>query len=294
MTDATPIQTAAAAPESITLHRAEGTFFTLSIYPAADPAAPAILIQPAMGVKAGYYTPLATALQQAGNNVAVAELRGHEERGGRRPGWRYDFGYHEMLTEDWPQAVIAVKARFPAAPLYLYGHSLGGQISSIYAAHHPEQLAGLILTAVSSVHWKLWPLPFWPYSQAAVLAGRLLGHFPGGTFRFAGREARGVIADWGRQARTGRFRFGRPRKTDHDSVLATLTLPVLAISLQGDFFAPKHAMNDIVRRFPKAAVTRHHLDPQALGFEGIDHFRWVRRPQVVLPQIRDWLAARGH
>lgn len=242
-------------PEIIRLQRSEGTSFALQIYPAADATAPAILIQPAMGVKAGYYTPLASALREAGYNIAVAELRGHEEHGGRKPGRDYDFGYHELLTEDWPQAVAAVKARFPGAPFYLYGHSLGGQVSAIYAAHHPEQLDGLILTAVSSVHWKLWPLPFWPYSQAAVLTAKLLGHFPGAAFKFAGREARSVIADWGRQARTGRFWFGRPERVDHDAVLATLTLPVLAISLQGDFFAPEHAMNDIVRRFPKAAVT---------------------------------------
>jgi predicted alpha/beta hydrolase len=128
-------------PEIIRLQRNEGTSFALTVYPAANTrdgiGAPAILIQPAMGVKAGYYAPLATALAETGHNVAVSELRGHEESGGRRPGRNYDFGYHEMLTEDWPQAVAAVKARFSGAPFYLYGHSLGGQISAIYAAHHP-------------------------------------------------------------------------------------------------------------------------------------------------------------
>lgn len=101
-----------------------------------------------------------------------------------------------------------------------------------------------------------------------------------------------MIADWGRQARTGRFWFGKPERIDHDAVLATLTLPVLAISLQGDFFAPKHAMNDVVRRFPKAELTRQHLDPKAMGIDGIDHFRWARKPQVVLPTLLDWLKSR--
>jgi predicted alpha/beta hydrolase len=276
------------APERIRLHRAEGTSFAVHLFPAAYAAAPAILIEPAMGVKAGYYLPLAAALNEAGCNVAIAELRAHEESGGRKPARSYDFGYHEMLTEDWPLAIQAVKARFPNAPFYLLGHSLGGQISSIYAAHHPEQLAGLILIACSSVHWKLWPKAFLLYSQAMVLIGRMIGHFPGHRFGFAGREARSVIADWGRQARTGRFCFGHPR-VDHDRHLATLTLPVLAISFQGDFFAPKHAMDGLLGKFPKAQLTRHHLDPKAMGFEGIDHFRWVRKPQIVLPMIREWL-----
>ena len=278
-----------AAPERATLTRKEGTSFALLLFPAADPAAPAILIEPAMGVKAGYYTPLAEALRESGCNVAVAELRGHEESGGRQPGWGYDFGYHEMLTEDWPQAIQAVKVRFPTAPFYLFGHSLGGQISALYAAHNPQQLNGLILTAVSSVDWKLWGLPFLIYSQVVVLAGYLIGHFPGQRFRFAGREARSVMADWGRQARTGRYRFGKLR-IDHDEVLATMTLPVLAISLQGDFFAPKHAMNGLLAKFPQAQLSRHHLDPKAMGVDGVDHFRWVRKPQVVLPTITEWLA----
>lgn len=278
----------ATAPENLRLHRAEGTSFALQLFPSGNPTAPAILIEPAMGVKAAYYTALAGALQQAGYNAAIAELRGHEEHGGRRPSRSYDFGYHEMLTEDWPLAVRAMKARFPAAPFYLLGHSLGGQISSIYAAHHPEQLAGLILIACSSVHWKLWPKAFLAYSQMVVLIGRLVGHFPGKRFGFAGREARSVMADWGRQARTGRFRFGRPR-VDHDLHLAEMVLPVLAISFEGDFFAPRKAMDGLLGKFPKAQLSRHHLDPKALGFEGIDHFRWARKPQLVLPVIREWL-----
>ncbi len=279
------------APETIRLQRSEGTSFALQVYAAADTSAAAILIQPAMGVKAGYYTPLASALRDAGYNVAVAELRGHEETGGRLPGRDYDFSYHELLTEDWPQAIAAVKARFPGAPVYLFGHSLGGQVSMLHAGQHQDQLAGLILVAISSVHWKLWGVGFWFYSQAAVLTARLLGHFPGKTFRFAGREARGVIADWARQARTGDFILGRDR-INHKDALAGVTLPVLAISLQGDFFAPKRATDDLIAKIPRAAVSRQHLDPRAMGIDGIDHFRWVRKPQVVLPTLLDWLKSR--
>lgn len=290
MTDASPIQSAA-APETVTLPRAEGTSFALSIFPAAEPAAPAILIEPAMGVKAGYYLKLAEALCAAGYNTAIAELRGHEARGGKRPGWRYDFGYHEMLHEDWPQAVAAVKARFPGVPLYLLGHSLGGQISCLYAAAYPGSIAGLILIACSSVHWRLWPRAFLPYSQIIGATGRLLGHFPGQRFRFAAREARTVMADWARQARTGHFRFGRPR-VDYEDKLAAVTLPAIGISFTTDFFATRRAMDGLLGKLPQLQLERHHLDPKALGFEKIDHFRWARQPAIVLPLVKAWLEAR--
>lgn len=288
MTEASPITPPAAAPETIALPRAEGTAFALSVFPAADATAPAILIEPAMGVKAGYYLKLAAALCAAGQNVAIAELRGHEAQGGRRPGWGYDFGYHEMLHEDWPMAVAAVKARFPAAPVYLLGHSLGAQISCLYAAAYPGSVAGLILIACSSVHWKLWPKAFLPYSQVIGLTGRLLGHFPGHRFRFAAREARTVMADWARQARTGRFRFGRPR-VDYEDRLADVTLPAIGISFSTDFFATRRAMDGLLGKMPKLRLERHHLDPKVLGFERIDHFRWVRQPAIVLPLVTAWL-----
>lgn len=279
------------SPEIIRLQRSEGTSFALTIYAASDPAAPVLLIQPAMGVMAGYYDRLAEALCAAGCNVAVSELRAHEAEGGRSPGRDYDFSYDDMLRQDWPQAVAAVKARFPAAPLYLFGHSLGGQISMLYAGQNPEQLAGLVLVAISSVHWKIWGFAFLLYSQVAVLIARLLGHFPGKAFRFAGREARGVIADWARQARTGDFILGKER-FNHKGALAGVTLPVLAVSLQGDFFAPKRATDDLIAKIPRAQLSRHHLDPKAMGIEGVDHFRWARKPEVVVPTILDWVKQR--
>jgi predicted alpha/beta hydrolase len=277
--------------ETIPLARHEGTRFALTVYPAAAPAAPVLLIQPAMGVQAGYYDKLAMALRDNGCHVVVSELRGHEAEGGRRPGRSYDFSYHEMMAEDWPQAIAAVKARFAGAPLYLLGHSLGGQVSALYAANHPGSVDGLILIACCSIHWKLWGSAFLAYSQAATLTARLLGHFPGKVFRFAGREARGVIADWARQARTGDFRTGRHR-VNHKDALAAMTLPVLAISLQGDFFAPKHAMDDLLAKFSGVKLSRHHLDPKAMGIEGIDHFRWARKPETVVPTVLEWLEAQ--
>lgn len=278
-------------PETIRLQRSEGTSFALTVYPASDPAASVLLIQPAMGVKARYYDRLAEALRAAGCNVVVSELRAHETEGGRSPGRDYDFSYDDMLRQDWPQAVAAVKTRFPSAPLYLFGHSLGGQVSMLYAGQAQDQLAGLILVAISSVHWKLWGVGFWLYSQTAVLTARLLGHFPGKVFRFAGREARGVIADWARQARTGDFILGKER-LNHKAALAGVTLPVLAVSLQGDFFAPKRATDDLVAKIPQAQLSRHHLDPKAMGIDGVDHFRWARKPEVVVPTIISWLKSR--
>ncbi|MFT4286541.1 alpha/beta fold hydrolase [Nocardioides sp.] len=258
------------------LARAEGTSYTLTTWPTDAPAAPVVVIAAAMGMPAGYYHRFGAALAAAGINAALPELRGHEESGGRVPGRDYDFGYADMV-EDLATAVEATRERFPGAPVVLLGHSMGGQIAMMYAARQPDTLAGLALVASSTPYWRHW-------SPALLVGGRLfpalatvLGHFPGQRFRFAGRESRGTIRDWGHLARTGRFVVG-------EDGLADVRLPVLAISVEGDRLGPARAVDALVAKIPNATVEREHLD-----IEGIDHFKWVRRPEVVVPRIHEWI-----
>lgn len=273
--------------EIVVLNRAVDTSFQLTVYAAAGPAAPVFLLQPAMGTKAGYYGRLAQALQAAGFTAVISELRGHEKSGGRRASRSYDFGYDEMVNEDLAQAVTAVRARFPEAPLYLLGHSLGGQLCSLYAAQHPGEVDGMVLIASAAIHWRHYGWRFLPLSQFFGVTARVVGHFPGKRVGFAGREARTVMADWARVARTGRFATGSPR-VDREDELAKVDVPVLAISLTGDTFAPRKAVDALADKLASAEITRLHLTPD----EPTDHFKWVRRPETVVPTITDWLADR--
>lgn len=274
-------------PETVVLRRAEGTSFQLTVYTATDAAAPTFLVQPAMGAKAGYYGRLAEALQAAGFGAVISELRGHEESGGRPASRGYDFGYDEMVSEDLAQAVATVRERFPDAPLHLLGHSLGGQLSCLYAAQHPGEVDGLVLIASAAVHWRNYGWRFLPLSQAFGLTAKALGHFPGKRVGFASREARTVMADWAHVARTGRFATGSPR-VDREDELAKVDLPVLAISLTGDTFAPRKAVDALADKLAHADLTRRHLTPD----EPTDHFKWARRPESVVPTIGEWVSAR--
>lgn len=271
--------------ETVVLHRAEGTSFQLTVYAATDPTAAVFLIEPAMGTKAGYYGRLAEALQSAGFGAVIAELRGHEASGGRRASRGYDFGYDELVNEDLAQAVAAVRERFPDAPLQLLGHSLGGQLSALYAAQHPGEVDGLVLIASAAIHWRHYGWRFLPLSQFFGITAKAVGHFPGKRVGFASREARTVMADWARVARTGRFATGSPR-VDREDELAKVDLPVLVISLTGDRFAPRKAVDALAAKLAHADLTRRHLTPD----EPVDHFSWARRPETVVPAIADWLA----
>ncbi|SFC17832.1 Predicted alpha/beta hydrolase [Nocardioides terrae] len=262
----------------IVLERAEGTSSTLTIWPAADPAAVVALIVPAMGMPASYYHRFGEALAAAGMHCSLMELRGHEASGGRIPGRDYDLGYADM-ADDLDDAVRATRRALPGASVLLLGHSMGGQLATMYAALHPGRVAGIVLVASSTPHWRTWSPWILPLGVGFVGVSRLLGHFPGQRVKFAGREARGTMRDWAHLARTGRFVAGEDR-------LAGVDLPVLAISVEGDRLGPPRAVDALTAKVPNAHVTRDHLD-----VDGIDHFKWARRPEAVVPRIVAWAAS---
>ncbi|MCU0584159.1 MAG: alpha/beta fold hydrolase [Syntrophales bacterium] len=273
--------------EQIDITAIDGAASKITVFTADHAAeAPVLICMPAMGTAARFYEPLALPILREGWRFVTADLRGvglsavRVKRG-------VSFGYGDMVGSDWPAVVRKAQALFPGAPVYLLGHSLGGQLSALYLAANPAAAAGLILVAAPSVHWRGWDAPL----SAGVLAGtqaaravaELLGYFPGRKLGFGGTEARGVIRDWARQARTGRY---EPRGTSigYERLLAELEAPVLAFSFEDDFLSPPRAVGNLLAKMPRARVT--HV---TLAGDGLDHFRWVRNPDALVGMIREWL-----
>lgn len=275
---------------TVTVTREEGTSFAITLARSSAPDAPLVLVVPAMGLQARWYRHLLADLNEAGCHVAVAELRGHEVAGGRRPGRSYDFGYAELVA-DLARAVDALTEQGLPRP-YLLGHSLGGHIAAVYAARHPDTVVGLILVAAGSVHWRLWSLRHLLLTQTIAVSARPLGHFPGDWVGFGAREASTQMRDWARFARNGHLAFGEPRR-DHTTALAACDLPLLAVSLDGDTMAPRATVDGLGAMMPTTTLTRVHLDEPG-NREQLHHLCWARDPRLVTPHISAWLAEQRH
>jgi len=253
-----------------------------------------MVIMPAMGVKAGFYAPLANSLVKQGLNVVTADLRGHGQSG-IRPGRRTDFGYGEMVRYDWPCIIDRVKALFPHSAKIILGHSLGGQLSTLYLAEHPSEIERLILVAAPSLYYRDWPLPhsltLLFSTQVFWLVAAALGYFPGRRMGVGGTEALRLIRDWARLVRRGRYDMVNP-SLDYESLMGVLRIPLLALSFSDDGFAPRRAVDRFCSKMSSCSLTRWHIAPQDFGCDKLGHFWWVNQGEQLAERIFRWLNPR--
>lgn len=260
----------------------------LQIYPEPDGVedAPAVVVWPAMGVRARYYRPLAASLRRAGFAVIVADLRGTGEST-PAPSRASRYGYAE-LAADVAAVQEALKPRLDGRRRLVLGHSLGGQAALLHLALHggePTQsgVDGVVLVAVGLPYWRLYPrrrLPVLAMTQAIGATSALLRVWPG--WGFGGRQAMGVMRDWAYTARTGRF--PRLDGVDTEAALRRVRTPVLAISVDHDQYTPHETLDHICAKLESAPVTRERM-----SIEGADHFTWVRSADGIAARVAAWL-----
>lgn len=270
----------------------DGHRFEATLHRAASPTAPLLVFMAALGVRSRYYDKLGGAFAEAGIGFATFDWRGMDSSS-LRASHKVDWGYRELVEADLPVVLTALRERLPDAPLWIGGHSLGGQLSTLHASRHPESLCGLVLIASGTVHYRAWPTAtsragILALTQSAPLIAAAVGYYPGARLRFGGREARGLIGDWSRVARSGRY---RPRGSTHDyeATLAQLAKPVLALGFAGDHLSPARATAALLAKLPRCAQTQWRWSIEDSGGAALDHFNWAKRPDLVVPAVSGWI-----
>lgn len=248
-----------------------------------------VLWLPALGVAARNYLPFAQVLAEQGIAVALHEWRGmgsSDRRARRASNW----GYRELLALDIPASVSELRSAWPDARIWLGGHSLGGQLAALYASLHSGDHAGLLLIASGSPYWRRFPRPWLIGLFAACVPAiaAVCGYFPGRRLRFAGNEARSVMTDWARSARSGRYAVDG-MDVNLDAALHALALPIVALRLQNDWLAPLPSLQWLLGKMPKAPRWIELIGPNDLNDVPADHFAWMKSPFALASPIAAYL-----
>jgi predicted alpha/beta hydrolase len=251
------IRAADGFPLGATLHRGRGR--------------DALVVAGATGVPRRFYDGFArhAAGREAGPSVLTFDYRGV---GGSRPAGLRGFA---ATMRDWGELDLDAALRWALRELepdrlLVLGHSVGGQLLGHAAA--ADEAAAAWLVGSQSGHWRHWP----PAARAGIFAlwhglipalSRALGYFPSPWFGLGEPLPAGVARQWARWGRHPDYLLrDRPEAAAR---YARLHLPLAAVSLRGDFFAPERAVRALLAMYPNA---------QARLVDGGDvgHFAWFR------------------
>lgn len=272
----------------IPVQATDGHRFDLIHVPSSR-AKQALLFLPGMGLSARLFIPFARALAERGIEVFI-----HEWRGNGSSNWRAsrdcNWGYAELL-EDLGAARATVAERVDGDFL-LGGHSLGSQLACLSAAADAGSLSGLLVIAGGTPYWRAFGWPVQGMIMATMFAfptlGTLFGYYPGKRVGFAGNEARGIMADWARSARTGRYRPGGV-EGNLEAGLRALELPVLAVNMAGDWLGSRGSLNWLTAKLENCTVTTRVIDADIQGAKA-DHYAWMKHPAATANIIDAWLS----
>ncbi|WP_280247020.1 alpha/beta hydrolase family protein [Nocardia abscessus] len=284
--------------QTVPIQMPDGTMVPVRLVPAEgahrhpvtpDAPRPVLVIVPGLGVPAGYYELFASTLAKRGFDVAIGEMRGNGDSR-PKPSSSSTFGYHELVSVDFPAIFEVVREQFPDSTPYLLGHSMGGQLGVMYAARIRGRLGGLILIASGTPYYRGYrglSSPGMLVGTAAMsLTANLAGFWPGDRVAMGfGRQSKVLISDWARLARTGRF-VPVGADIDYEERIARLRLPVLSITMTGDDLTPPSSAEHLLEKLPNAEVTRWR-QPEPLGHNG-----WIRQCGSTVDQIEKWLRDR--
>lgn len=147
--------------------------------PNADPRGVICLVH-GLGEHSGRYAYVAGCLASAGYAVVAIDLRGH----GRSDGPRGHSPSNDQLMDDISRLVESGRSLYPAHPLFLYGHSLGGSLVLNFALRSKPLAAGLVVTSPGLVVGG--KVPAWKTALGQFLYDRLPGlRMPNGLDRSA-------------------------------------------------------------------------------------------------------------
>lgn len=260
--------------------RLHGTLLT-------PPSAPriAILINPATGVRAGFYRPFArwlAATQQAAALIWDYRDFGSSGQPYGSPATMTDWGVHDATA-----ARSFLRARYPDLPFWVIGHSLGGM--ALPFQPKLQEIDRVIAIAAGPVNVRDHPWPFraqawalWHFAGPVSLA--LMDHLPGRRLGLGNDLPAPVFRQWKRWCTTAGSLAADPALPPREH--PGLTCPVNLIALVDDAMIPPACVWKLADWMPAARIGQTLLAPAEHGLQSVGHIAaFSPRNRALWPSI---------
>ena len=275
----------------LTLQTQDGQQLAAYRHEPAHPPRAQLVIAPGMAIPQGFYAAFASFLAGLGYRVWTFDYRGMgESRHGPLRRCKADITI--WIEQDFETVVQHAAAQESGLPLFLLGHSLGGQTAPLLPSF--QKAAGLINIAVGSGATRhnqprirrsaplLWHV-------LTPLFCRLLGYFPGKRLGILGDIPRGAMLQWRRWCLTPDYLLsGEPGARD---AYASASFPVLGLTFSDDELLLESGSRMLHDAYTGAQVDYRVLNPRSFNQERIGHFGFFKPHQekVLWPLVGEWL-----
>ncbi|MCC7542239.1 MAG: alpha/beta fold hydrolase [Deltaproteobacteria bacterium] len=263
--------------------------------PAHGPVHATLLVLPAMATRRSFYRHFAAGGARRGVRVATFDYRGV---GDSRPGSLRGF---RASLDDWAglDAVGAHDfARRLAAdgPLFVVGHSFGGQVLAL--ADALSDVDGAVLVGAQLGYYGHWPAReqrrLWAIWKGIVPVTTFTWGYAPGWLGLGGVDLPADVArQWARWCASPGYLFDHVAGAKERA--RSFDRPALVYSFTDDDFAPARAVASYLSAFPRAKLHHARLAPSDVRARRIGHFGYFRpesEARLWAPTF-DWILARA-
>ena len=245
-----------------------------------------VLLAHGLAEHGGRYWHVGAAMNKRGYALYAIDHRGH----GRSPGKRTLIDSMDAVVSDLHGLGEKAAGDHPGAPVFLYGHSMGGAIAFSYALRYQSELAGLILSGPALVVEGASPAMIAVGKLVAKIAPgagvmqldgsgvsrdpEVVSRYDSDPLNYRGKAAAKTLAEIVQVATIAPARLGE------------IKLPVLVIGGTADRLVSPKAVDLVEARVGSA-------DKTFKRYEGLYHeVHNEPEKEEVLKDVLDWLDAR--
>ena len=253
-----------------------------------------VLICSATGLRQQFYWKFAEWMTTQGYGVLTfdyrgigASLNGQSVRDSSAR--KQDWGQLDM-----PAALDYLDRRFPDMPIYLVGHSAGGQLIGLMPNH--DRLERIVTVGASSGY--LYNLALRVRLFAAFLlkvyipiTAKLLGYTPTRWIGWGEDLPAQVALQWAAWCTRPGYVLNALGSDVPLNFFGQIKGPILWLTATDDPIATPENVDDMLRLYENASVTRRLIRPREYGLKRIAHVDFFRTRNAKLwPLIADWLS----